>query len=305
MVIRWSPGATAAYRAIRQRAAFFTDGFLPWPHFLSALMIDTDPNDSLLGSVLRDSGIWSAITQQVVPTPIVKGPGVPILSYVNLTRDVEGFAKADGAQVVGERHIAQLMARDKNNLAILSLRADLVYEKIRELELGPGLGDQTFRWHGIFDTNIVLQYEDFWTLDWRAIAKQPGHFYLTLWASSALLSEIDDQQYYGRNQRVSRKARTFARWLNSQIKTERDIDDGVSLNDRLLLRFLTLPLGSGSADTRHLEAAHALRDRGTKVTVISHDTLVRLRAIQAGFPVLDLPEDLLEEKDSLSKTPTR
>ena len=239
-----------------------------------------------------------------MPFPTVQEgaqPGIAVLSFANLSFDVEEFAKRDKAHAVGERHIAGLMLREANNLQLLSLNVQIIYKRITELELGPDLGDQTLRWNGIFDTNVVLQYQDFWTIDWLKITEQPNNFFITLWASSALLSEIDEQQYYGRNSRVSRKARTFARWLNGQVKSATDIDQGIVLQPRLLLRFLTIPMGDVSPDTRHLEAAQTLRDRAVRVTVISHDTLMRLRAIQAGFPVFDLPDDLLDEKDSSSK----
>ena len=79
------------------------------------------------------------------------------------------------------------------------------------------------------------------------------------------------------------------------MKGAGDVENGIIFNS-IYLRCLTMPIADTPPDSRHLEAAFALRDRGLKPTVITHDVLFRLRAMQAGFPVLDLPDEVLEEK---------
>lgn len=280
----------------------FTDGYLPYREIVSALVVNTLPVDSALGSVLRDPTMWTGSPATTLsPAPRSGNVNVPSTSpanFVNLTFQIEEYARRDGSHIVGERHIAQLLV-DAKDVQFLQLKAKEVYAAVRELELGPEITKGlTFGWDGLIDTNIILQYKDFWTIDWRAIAAKPDTvFPVTLWASSALLSEIDDQQFYSRNPRVARKARSFARWLKNQVKTASDIEHGIFFNT-VGLRFLTAPMEDVPADTRHLEAALALRDRQVVTTVITHDTLLRLRAIQAGFKVLDLPDELLDEKES-------
>jgi hypothetical protein len=274
---------------------------LPYRELVSALVVNTLPGDSILGSILRDPTVWTG-------TPASKVTLHPLLdrdnystspaNFVNLTFQIEDHAGRDGSHIVGERHIAQLLV-DAKDVQFLGLNAKAAYTKVRELELGPELPERlTSSWDGLIDTNIVLQYKDLWTIDWRAVVNRPDTIFpVTIWASAALLSEIDDQQYYSRNQRVARKARSFARWLKNQVKSASDIEHGIFF-DSVRLRFLTVPMEDVSADSRHLEAALALRDRQVNATVITHDTLLRLRAIQAGFAVLDLPDDLLDEKVS-------
>jgi hypothetical protein len=216
-------------------------------------------------------------------------------NFVNLTFQIEEVARSDGSHVVGERHIAQLLVNARD-VQFLELKAKDVLARVRELELGPDLTGSP-RWDGLVDTNVILQYKDLWTIDWRGIVNREGTVIpVTLWVSAALLSEIDDQQYFSRNPRVARKARSFARWLKGQVKTVEDVEDGILFNN-VRLRFLTVAMADVPPDGRHLEAALALRDRGINPTVITQDALFRLRAIQAGFSVLDLPDDILEEKE--------
>jgi predicted ribonuclease YlaK len=142
-----------------------------------------------------------------------------------------------------------------------------------------------------------VQFNDIWDLPWRDQLKEYETRAVLLWVSSALLHELDDMQFYHRNPRVSRKVREFAKWIRDHVKSRSDVENGILLEGRVMLRFLEVPLAADvSPDSQHLEAALALKDRGVRVTVVTNDTLLRVRALSEGLQVFDTPESFVDEK---------
>src|SRR5438552_10401589 len=114
-VLSWNGGAVACYEAIRGRLPY--DGHIYLSDLVSALAIDTLPNQSLLGRVLRDTTVWPDASSLVRAAPRSAGyqetnPHLDrrLDSFENFSGfafAVERFATAEGSRVVGERHIAQ------------------------------------------------------------------------------------------------------------------------------------------------------------------------------------------------------
>lgn len=155
-------------------------------------------------------------------------------------------------------------------------------------------------WHGIIDTNIVLKSRQaIPDINWRDVAnEQTGP--VTIWVSTVTLHELDTLPLYHRESWVRQKARNFAVWFNERIKTKADFHE-IALGNDVKVRFWKASPGV-TPDTQILESASSLRDKGLDIRVITHDTDVRLRALDDDFQVVDLPSSLLA--DTTQRPPT-
>jgi predicted ribonuclease YlaK len=105
--------------------------------------------------------------------------------------------------------------------------------------------------------------------------------------STVLLHELDAIPTYHRDPEIKRKAATFTRWLNSKLRTPEDVNL-LLLAERVRIKFWRQPVADAAADSQHLEAARALRDRGVPIKVVTHDSEMRVRALAEGFQIFDL-----------------
>jgi hypothetical protein len=292
-VLSWNPGALACYQAIRGRLN--DDGTIYLRQLVSALTLDILPNQSLIGRVLRDTSIWLAFnnvtaTKRQVPEQLDSTDNFSGFAFA-----VERIAREDGSRTVGERHIAKrLVEVGQNRFGFMSLDPQRVYEEVRRLEIGLDLSDEELKgWHGLIDTNIILKSDKkFWEVDWRkatGVGLNRPYNLITIWLSTVLLHELDAIPTYHRDPEIKRKAATFTRWLNSKLGSPEDVDL-LLLAERVRIKFWRQPVSDAAADSQHLEAARALRDRGVPIKLVTHDSEMRVRALAEGFQIFDLLE---------------
>jgi hypothetical protein len=305
-ILSWNGGAVACYEAVRGRLLY--DGNIYLSDLVSALAIDTLPNQSLLGRILRDTTIWPDGSSLVRAASRSAGyqdsnPHLDLRldsfeNFAGFAFAVERLAKAEGSRTVGERHIAQrLVEIDGTNyrFAFMSLNTRSVYQEVRQMEIGPEYTDEALKgWHGLVDTSIVLQSKaEFWNVNWRAVSLMPKPAPVALWLSTALLHELDEIPLYHRSDEVKFRARDFSKWLSNQLKKPEDLQH-LTLGDDVRLLFWTAPLPDAPPDSQHLEAAFALQDRRVPIVVVTHDNHMKVRAFAEGLQVVDLPDDMLK-----------
>jgi len=305
VTLSWNLGAVACYEAIRGRLLY--DGNIYLSDLVSALAIDTPPNQSLLGGILRDTTIWHGTSSLVRAAPRSAGyqednPNLDrrldsFENFAGFAFAVERLAKAEGARTVGERHIAQRLVEidgPNHHFAFMSLNTQSVHEEVRRLELGPEFSDAELAgWHGLIDTSIVLQSkEPFAKVNWRLVSLTIKPTPVTLWLSTALLHELDAIPLYHRSDEVRVRARDFSRWLATKLQKPEDVGE-IHLGDGVRVKIWPAPLSDTPPDTQHIEAAVSLLDRRVPLVVVTHDNHMKVRALAEGLPIADLPDDLL------------
>ena len=293
-VLSWNPGALACYQAIRSRLN--DDGTIYLSELLSALTLDTLPNQSLIGRVLRDPTIWVAFNNINAIKRQVALQTDSTDNFSGFAFAVERIAREDGSHSVGERHIAKRLVEigQNNRFGFMSLNPQRVYEEVRRLEVGLDLSEDELRgWNGLIDTNIILKSDKkFWEIDWRkatGVGIDWPYNIITIWLSTVLLHELDAIPTYHRDPEIKRKAAAFTAWLNSKLRTPQDVDL-LMLDVRVRVKFWRQPVTDAQADSQHLEAARALRDRGVPIKVVTLDSEMRVRALAEGFQIFDLLE---------------
>ncbi len=292
-VLSWNAGAVACYEALRGRLHY--NGHISLAELVSALALDTLPNQSLVGRVLRNPAIWTPsdhLGTTMRATPFREDSTD---NFTTFTFAVERIAREEGARTVGERHIAKrLVEIGQSRFGFLGLDPQRVYEEVRRLELGPEFSEAELAgWHGLIDTSIVLQSKDpFSKVNWRLVSltAKPGR--VTLWLSTALLHELDAIPLYHRSDDVRIRARDFSRWLGTKLKRPEDVQE-IQLGDCVRIRIWSAPLSGAPPDTQHIEAALSLLDRGVPLVVVTHDNHMKVRALAEGLAIVDLPEDQL------------
>lgn len=293
VVLSWNSGALACYQALRGRLNYNGDIFLA--ELVSALTLDTLPTQSLIGRVLRDPAIWTpanlGATMRATPFQADSTDNFSTFAFA-----VERIAREERARTVGERHIAKRLVEigQNNRFGFLGLDAQRVHQEVRRLELGPEFSDAELAgWHGLIDTSIVLQSKDpFSKVNWRLVALTAKPTPVTLWLSTALLHELDAIPLYHRSDEVRIRARDFSRWLAAKLQKPEDVRE-IQLGDGVRVKIWSAPLSDAPPDTQHIEAAMSLLDRRVPLVVVSHDNLMKVRALAEGLPIADLPDDLL------------
>jgi hypothetical protein len=115
---------------------------------------------------LRNEKIWQIRTQVASHYANTTGyrSGVGI-EATGIEAEAERLARTEGAWEVGERHV--LAAIPKKWFQDVGIQIDPLMWAVHVAELGPAmLGDVTGRWHGLVDTNIILQFRDLPEIDW-------------------------------------------------------------------------------------------------------------------------------------------
>ncbi len=295
----WTDAATGDWAVLARVSE--RDGGLWALNGILALAQNTLPGRSLLGRVLRDQKVWptfQGILQQAAdPTsPIHLTKHGFFLGQLEV--EAEDAARSERSRRVAERHVAAaLEMRGQTTYSNLGLQISRVVAAVRELELGPSFQPQEIngRWHGLIDTSIVVEYKDLWSIDWTQETKSAG---VTLWLSSVLLRELDEQKYFHRNPRVMSRARSFSRWLEPKLAAAIQ-PGGVEIRPGVVARAWAPVVEVVTPDSGHLEVAFALVDRSVHVHLVTGDLEQRLRAITYGIDVFGLPESCLLEPRSV------
>jgi hypothetical protein len=84
-------------------------------------------------------------------------------------------------------------------------------------------------------------------------------------------------------------------WLKKKIRTKEDLLEVPLVNGARLKFWESLP--AETPDSEVLETASSLRDRGVRIVIITHDSLMTVRGIKDDFPILELPDDWLVGPD--------
>lgn len=301
MIRSWNAGALTSYAAIRGRVQ--DDGRIFLSELISGLVVDTPPNGSLLGRVLRDANVWLAAGKVTAARRQEPDESDHWNQFSQFGLAIENHAERENVRTVGERHIAKFLIDlgQTNRFARLGLNPQTVYEHVRKLELGPEFTDADLKgWHGLIDTNTVLKSrKKLWEIPWREIsAAKTGP--VTIWISTVTLHELDTLPLYHRESWVREKARGFAVWFNERLKSPADFHE-IALTDEVRFKFWKALPGI-TPDSQILDSANSLRDKGLDIVVVTHDMELRLRALDDDFKVADLPSRLL--LDASSDPPT-
>jgi hypothetical protein len=276
------------------------DGTLQFQELISALTLDTLPNQSLIGRVLRDPNIWQASGHVAATKRLTPLQQDSQHQFSQFALEIERFAEREAARRVGERHIARLLVElggNNNTFAFLSLNPKLVYDEVRRLELGPDFtAAELAGWHGLIDTNVVLKSkQNLWEANWRALTQTSPPEPVTIWVSTTVLAELDSIPLHHKDPDVRRKATAFTMWLKKKVRTKEDLREVALLHGARLKFWESLP--AETPDSEVLETANSLRDRGVRIVIITHDSLMTVRGIKDDFPVLELPDDWLVGED--------
>ena len=277
--------------AIRQYAEH-TSG-LPAPVLLG-IVRDTPPGVSSIARALRNQKIWQIRTQvanhYANSTGYRSGVGI---EAIGIEAEAERLARTEGAWEVGERHV--LGAIPKNWFQDVGIQIDPLLWAVHLAELGPAmLGDVAGRWHGLVDSNIILQFHDLAEVDW---VEQAHHKPITLWLGVSLIHELEHVKYESGSRRARERAARFTKEVGRQL------DDlirpsGKEIRSGVQLRLWEAPGVTGMRDDDHLQTARSLRMRGVPIVIVTADVGVQARARLAGFEILEptdrwqLPKEL-------------
>lgn len=278
--------------AIRQHAEP-TNG-LPAPVLLG-IVRDTPPGVSAIAQALRNPRIWQNRTQvanhYANRTGYSGGAGI---EEVGTEAEAERLARAEGAWEVGERHV--LAAIPKNWFLDVGVQFDLLSWAVHIAELGPAtLGQIAGSWHGLVDSNVILQFRDLAEIDWL---QETGSKAVTLWIGVSLLDELEHLKYESGSRRARERAARFTREIGRHLD-ELITPQGKQIRSSVQLRLWSAPGVTGMRDDDHLQTARSLRMRSVPIVVVTADVGVQARARLAGFEILEP-----SERWQLPKEPT-
>jgi len=284
----WTEGARAIVRAWRAWAN--PDGSLYAPQALLALACDLLPGESVAGDALRRPEVWPRLStalydEQERRRQGEQATGVGVFVY-GVELSAEGYARNEGTLRVGERHV--MMVWNDEQLGSAGVMGRTLRSFIREREVGPAFDRANIsdRWHGMPDTNVLVQYSSLRDIDWRS---ELGQSAIVIWVANSVLNEMDHLKFYGETARVRDRARTFVRWID-QVLSQAQTPQGMRMQEGVYLRVAPTRSRSGMRDTDHIEAAADLRDRGVPVNLITADVGARSRAAVNGIPVRALAD---------------
>lgn len=293
MILSWNVGAQASYAAVRGRVE--DDGRIFLKELISALVLDTSPNGSVLGRVLRTPDFFLSVGKVTATRRLVPSERDEWNYFGQIALAAERFAEQEGVRTVGERHLAKVLIEFGRNKRFADLGLDIqrIHDEVRRLEIGPDFTEADLKgWHGLIDTNVILKSRmKPWEIDWRKISNSPNDVPVTIWISTVTLEELDTIPLRYREPELRRKASAFAVWFNEKVRKEEDFSE-VPLGNDMRFRFWRA-LPAVTPDTQILDSAHSLRDKGLRIVVVTHDMAMRLRALDDGFDVAELPKDLL------------
>jgi len=280
VAIPWSEAAQAVMIAIRENAEH-TNG-LPAPVLLG-IVRDTAPGTSAIAQALRNPKIWP-IRSQVAnqyqgATGYRYGSGI---EAIGTEAEAERVARAERAWQVGERHV--LVALPKDWFKAVGIDHDLLSWAVHVAELGPAtLGDIHGRWHGLVDSNIVLQFHDLDHIDWLKVTQTNA---VTLWLGVSLLDELEHLKHESGSRRVRERAARFTKLVGRQLDTL-ITPQGQPIRSGVTLRVWAAPGVVGMRDDDHMQTARSLRMRGVPIHIVTADIGIQARARLAGFEILE------------------
>jgi len=246
---------------------------------LLALAEDTMPGICITGRFLRDPDIWSGSAQVISAAQERNsswlGNG---RSLFNLEVDAEKAALTEASWLVEERHLLAALAG--SDYAQLSVNEKALRNAVTAAEKGPDLPASIFSgWHGLIDSNIVLQYQDIDQIQWL---EETSATRVTLWIGLSLLHELERLRYAGDTRRIRDRAARF----NKSVGRRQDeylSPEGAALREGVVGHVWGPPGQESGYDSDHLETARGLRPRGIDVRIVTADTGLQLRARIEGF----------------------
>jgi hypothetical protein len=291
--MEWSAGAIAAIRALRHRAS--GEGFISPYEMIFALGYDLLPGESLLGDTLRNPQTGADLHRIMRDGPFNQGGA----SVFGIEYEAGEQARKEGVRRVGERHVLAVLPAA--SLQQYGVKTDELRSIVENGELGPGFSPVEIRgrWHGLLETNVIIQFRDVREITWHEVA---GVRKITLWVTGTILNELDDLASRGDSERVRAKARKFTRWLRGTALDEALGSEGLPVQDNGNVRLRVWAPGSmaGLRDTDHIEAAFALREKGVPVVIVTGDTGLIARARSNGLEIATPADDPWRLKPEMS-----
>src|SRR5487761_45125 len=286
----WSESAQTVMMAIRLHAEH-TNG-LPAPVLLGAVR-DTPPGLSAIARALRNDKIWPNRGQ--VASLYSSGNGYRSgsgIEPVGTEAEAERRARSENAWEVGERHI--LAAIGAKWFQDVGVQTEALSWAVQVAELGPSaVGEVSGRWHGLIDSNVVLQFHDLKDIDWIAETRVRA---VTLWVGVSLLNELEHLKYESGSRRARDRAARFTKEIGRMLD-ELLAPAGKDIRSGVKLRLWSAPGVTGMRDEDHLQTARTLRIRGVPIVVVTADVGVRARARLAGFDVLEPSDQWVLKKE--------
>lgn len=286
----WSESAQTVMMAIRLHAEH-TNG-LPAPVLLGAVR-DTPPGLSAIARALRNDKIWPNRGQ--VASLYSSGNGYRSgsgIEPVGTEAEAERRARSENAWEVGERHI--LAAIGAKWFQDVGVQTEALSWAVQVAELGPSaVGEVSGRWHGLIDSNVVLQFHDLKDIDWIAETRARA---VTLWVGVSLLNELEHLKYESGSRRARDRAARFTKEIGRMLD-ELLAPAGKDIRSGVKLRLWSAPGVTGMRDEDHLQTARTLRIRGVPIVVVTADVGVRARARLAGFDVLEPSDQWVLKKE--------
>ncbi len=289
----WSAGAIAVIRALRHRAS--NDKFISPYETILALGLELLPGQSVLGDAMRNPQTGADLHRVMRDGPFNQAG----LSVYGIEFDAAEKARRENVRRVGERHV--LAALPTSSMQQYGVNTDALREAVERAELGPGFSPPEIqgRWHGLLETNVIIQFRDVREIIWHEVA---GVRKITLWVIGTILNELDDLAARGDSERVREKARTFTRWLRAAALDQALAPEGLPVQDNgnVRLRVWAPQSMAGLRDTDHIEATFGLRERGVPVVIVTGDIGLIARARSSGLQIATPADDPWRLKPELS-----
>lgn len=286
----WRPGVVTAVRGLRHlREEFPHDQLLGAG--LATLCQQVPPGDSMLVQALLDDSVWPARTG--VADNVNSNLARVGYLLTDLPANLIRLARADRAQDVGERHLAERIAEFGAD-QLQGLDPGQLIAAVREMEIGPEIAGEEGRFQALVDSAVILQYHNIDEIDWSSETAQAQ---VTVWIPVTVLNELEQLRYASGSRRVRNRATLFAGWLENKLDDA--LVDGYTMKNGARLRVWAPPSEVGRYDPDHLRAALALLEGGIQPTVVTSDMGLTARARITGISTLQL-----SKKHALKPEPT-
>lgn len=150
----------------------------------------------------------------------------------------------------------------------------------------------------VLDTNVLLHYQRPDNVSWLKVL---GRAHVRLVVPLRVVEELDEKKY-GRSDRLASVAREVLPWLEEAVLREAGkIRDDTTIEVPIDPARRVRP---ENADREIIDICHELREfGGHRITLVTGDTSMRLRANAESIPTVAMPEDCLRRRPTVVNEP--